>query len=114
MTAEQWFAILILSMSAAFVVLMLWLNWRAFMDWRAEKGKAKRIEATIDETEYFIPDWEAEIHRINRDAADRMRDAQARYIEIVADLTRQQADERYDLYKRMEKEKAGTDGTTAQ
>ena len=104
MTTEQWFAILILSMPATFVVSILWLTWGAFRDWRASKVKVKRAERILDESEYFMPDWEAEIHRVNRDAADRMRDAQARHIEIVADLTRQQADERYDLHKRMEKE----------
>ena len=116
MTTEQWFAIITLSLTAAFTGLLLWFAWDAVRAWRAEKGKAKRIEAAIDETEHFTYDWENEIHRINRDHADKMKcvhdkmiDVRKREAEIVADLRRECYEQLFDVHERKAKEEGGAD-----
>ena len=115
MTTDQWFAVITLSFTAAFTALLLSFAWRAIRIWRAEKGKTKRIEAAIDETdECLIPEWEGEIHRINRDHADKIMNAQERHVEIVAELKQQRLDELFDLRERRKKEEGGADETTQQ
>ena len=88
----------------AFTYIILWFAWDAVVAWRAEKGKTKRIEAAIDETEYFTPDWEAEIHRVNRTHADGMKKAHETHNKTVARLQHIRADGLLDLRERRSKE----------
>ncbi len=107
MTKEQLFIINTSIFIVAFTFIILWFAWNVVRAWRAEKGKTKRIETAIDETEYFTPDWEREIHRINRTHADGMKCAYKTNKEIVAGLQQRRADELSDLHKRRKKEEGG-------
>ena len=106
MTKELIFIASTSTFTVAFTVLLLWFAWDAVRAWRA-KSKTKRIETAIDEDEYSTPDWEREIHRINRTHADGMKCAYKTNKEIVAGLQQRRADELSDLHKRRKKEEGG-------
>lgn len=111
MTNEQIFIASTSFFIVAFTVLLLWFAWDAVRAWRAEKSKTKRIEAVIDDTEYFTPNWEREIHRINRRCAGQRKDAMERHNQTIADLKQRCLDELFDLHKLRNKEEAEVDET---
>ena len=74
-----------------------------------EKSKRKRNGQVIDETEYFTPDWEAEINKINRGYAEEMMDTQKVHVEIVDDSKRTHRQELFNLHERRNKEESGAD-----
>ena len=123
MTKELIFIASTSTFTVAFTVLLLWFAWDAVRAWRA-KSKTKRIETAIDEDEYSTPDWEREIHRINRRCAEEMMDTQKVHVQIVndlkrthrrelnqtvADLRREHRDEMIDVHERRGKEESGAD-----
>jgi hypothetical protein len=95
MTKEQLFIINTGIFIVSFTFIILWFAWCVVVAWRVSRVKRKRTERILDETEYFTPDWEKEIHRINRDHA-----------ETVADLERDRHAELIELHKRRNKEES--------